>query len=110
METSDFYAVLGHRIQSRRKELGIVTVKLAQKLNISQQQFNRYKRGVSKISLHHLIELSELSELSELLDAPVEWFLSGKAEASEHPHEPHIQMRSNQFRAETVLLNGKQFI
>ncbi|AVK35582.1 helix-turn-helix domain-containing protein [Morganella morganii] len=107
METSDFYAVLGHRIQSRRKELGIVTVKLAQKLNISQQQFNRYERGVSKISLHHLIELSELSEL---LDAPVEWFLSGKAEASEHPHEPHIQMRSNQFRAETVLLNGKQFI
>lgn len=107
METSDFYAVLGHRIQSRRKELGIVTVKLAQKLNISQQQFNRYERGVSKISLHHLIELSELSEL---LYAPVEWFLSGKAEASEHPHEPHIQMRSNQFRAETVLLNGKQFI
>ncbi|HCR3557574.1 TPA: helix-turn-helix transcriptional regulator [Morganella morganii] len=104
METSDFYAVLGHRIQSRRKELGIVTVKLAQKLNISQQQFNRYERGVSKISLHHLIELSGL------LDAPVEWFLSGKAEASEHPHEPHIQMRSNQFRAETVLLNGKQFI
>ncbi|HDU8625058.1 helix-turn-helix domain-containing protein [Morganella morganii] len=110
METSDFYAVLGHRIQSRRKELGIVTVKLAQKLNISQQQyisqqqFNRYERGVSKISLHHLIELSEL------LYAPVEWFLSGKAEASEHPHEPHIQMRSNQFRAETVLLNGKQFI
>lgn len=104
METSDFYAVLGHRIQSRRKELGIVTVKLAQKLNISQQQFNRYEHGVSKISLHHLIELSEL------LDAPIEWFLSGKAEASEHPHEPHIQMRSNQFRAETVLLNGKQFI
>ncbi|HHN8374703.1 TPA: helix-turn-helix domain-containing protein [Morganella morganii] len=104
METSDFYAVLGHRIQSRHKELGIVTVKLAQKLNISQQQFNRYERGVSKISLHHLIELSEL------LDAPIEWFLSGKAEASEHPHEPHIQMRSNQFRAETVLLNGKQFI
>ncbi|MBW5408693.1 helix-turn-helix domain-containing protein [Morganella morganii] len=104
METFDFYAVLGHRIQSRRKELGIVTVKLAQKLNISQQQFNRYERGVSKISLHHLIELSEL------LDAPIEWFLSGKAEASEHPHEPHIQMRSNQFRAETVLLNGKQFI
>ena len=104
MEASDFYAVLGHRIQSRRKELGIVTVKLAQKLNISQQQFNRYERGVSKISLHHLIELSEL------LDAPIEWFLSGKAEASEHPHEPHIQMRSNQFRAETVLLNGKQFI
>ncbi|MBT0379655.1 helix-turn-helix transcriptional regulator [Morganella morganii subsp. morganii] len=104
METSDFYAVLGHRIQSRRKELGIVTVKLAQKLNISQQQFNRYERGVSKISLHHLIELSEL------LDALIEWFLSGKAEASEHPHEPHIQMRSNQFRAETVLLNGKQFI
>lgn len=104
METSDFYAVLGHRIQSRRKELGIVTVKLAQKLNISQQQFNRYERGVSKINLHHLIELSEL------LDAPIEWFLSGKAEASEHPHEPHIQMRSNQFRAETVLLNGKQFI
>lgn len=104
METSDFYAVLGHRIQSRCKELGIVTVKLAQKLNISQQQFNRYERGVSKISLHHLIELSEL------LDAPIEWFLSGKAEASEHPHEPHIQMRSNQFRAETVLLNGKQFI
>ncbi|MGJ7252278.1 helix-turn-helix domain-containing protein [Morganella morganii] len=104
METSDFYAVLGHRIQSRRKELGIVTVKLAQKLNISQQQFNRYERGVSKITLHHLIELSEL------LDAPIEWFLSGKAEASEHPHEPHIQMRSNQFRAETVLLNGKQFI
>ena len=104
METSDFYAVLGHRIQSRRKELGIVTVKLAQKLNISQQQFNSYERGVSKISLHHLIELSEL------LDAPIEWFLSGIAEASEHPHEPHIQMRSNQFRAETVLLNGKQFI
>lgn len=104
METSDFYAVSGHRIQSRRKELGIVTVKLAQKLNISQQQFNRYERGVSKISLNHLIELSEL------LDAPIEWFLSGKAEASEHPHEPHIQMRSNQFRAETVLLNGKQFI
>ena len=95
---------VGFFLKRRRKSQGLTGSEVAEKLNISQQQFNRYERGVSKISLHHLIELYEL------LYAPVEWFLSGKAEASEHPHEPHIQMRSNQFRAETVLLNGKQFI
>ena len=51
METSDFYAVLGHRIQSRRKELGIVTVKLAQKLNISQQQISRYENGLTNFNI-----------------------------------------------------------
>ena len=104
METESIYSCVGTRIKEKRKYLGLSVVRLAEDMGITQQQFNRYERGVSKISLHHLIELSEL------LDAPIEWFLSGKAEASEHPHEPHIQMRSNQFRAETVLLNGKQFI
>ena len=57
---------VGFFLKRRRKSQGLTGSEVAEKLNISQQQyisqqqFNRYERGVSKISLHHLIELSEL--------------------------------------------------
>ncbi|MEM8399015.1 helix-turn-helix transcriptional regulator [Morganella morganii] len=85
METSDFYAVLGHSIQSRRKELGIVTVKLAQKLNISQQQISRYERGLSVLSpdvmLRYCAALGmterEISELFSIISTHYQSVISG---------------------------------
>ena len=85
METFDFYAVLGHRIQSRRKELGIVTVKLAQKLNISQQQISRYERGLSVLSpdvmLRYCAALGmterEISELFSIISTHYQSVISG---------------------------------
>ena len=91
METSDFYAVLGHRIQSRRKELGIVTVKLAQKLNISQQQISRYERGLSVLSpdvmLRYCAALGmterEISELFSIISTHYQSVISGPEETDD---------------------------
>lgn len=41
----DVNALVGKRIQKRRKELGYTGSQLAAKLGVSQQQFSRYERG-----------------------------------------------------------------
>ena len=55
----DVNALVGKRIQKRRKELGYTGSQLAAKLGVSQQQFSRYERGLNKIDLTYLVLLAK---------------------------------------------------
>lgn len=59
---------IGKRIQQRRKEVGFTAENLAEQIGMSQQQFSRYERGVTKISAAHL------ASIAVLLDTPISWF------------------------------------
>lgn len=52
--------LIGKRIQAKRKESGFSAEKLAELLDISQQQLSRYERGNNKISASLLVDLSNI--------------------------------------------------
>ncbi|MEX6118878.1 helix-turn-helix domain-containing protein [Providencia hangzhouensis] len=62
-------ALIGKRIYCIRKEKGVTGDKLAEMLNISQQQVSRYERGINQITVDCLFKISEILdvELLELL-------------------------------------------
>lgn len=59
---------IGEKIQQRRKELGYSAEKLAEHINLSQQQISRYERGASKINISHLVDIAVF------LETPIAWF------------------------------------
>ncbi|MDX7989221.1 helix-turn-helix transcriptional regulator [Xenorhabdus sp. 12] len=60
--------LVGIRIQTKRKELGITATALAKQIGISQQQLSRYERGTNRINLTHLVDIARI------LNTPIEWF------------------------------------
>nr|WP_276512857.1 helix-turn-helix transcriptional regulator [Morganella morganii] len=52
-------------MKEKRKYLGLSIVRLAEDMGITQQQFNRYERGTSRISIHYL---------AEMFHVPVDYF------------------------------------
>lgn len=64
----DVNALVGKRIQKKRKELGYTGMQIAEKIGVSQQQFSRYERGMNKIDLSYLVLLANY------LNTPIHWF------------------------------------
>ncbi|WP_413207940.1 helix-turn-helix domain-containing protein [Rhodospirillum sp. A1_3_36] len=62
---------VGHRIQQRRKSLGLTQAQLAEALGISMQQVQKYETAFNRISA------SRLYELSQALAVPVRFFFEG---------------------------------
>ncbi|WP_413207372.1 helix-turn-helix domain-containing protein [Rhodospirillum sp. A1_3_36] len=62
---------VGHRIQQRRKSLGLTQTQLAEALGISMQQVQKYETAFNRISA------SRLYELSQALAVPVRFFFEG---------------------------------
>ncbi|HDX8593474.1 TPA: helix-turn-helix transcriptional regulator, partial [Aeromonas dhakensis] len=50
LTSTEVDALLGKRIQQRRKELGVSAAQLAEALGFSQQQLSRYERGLNRVS------------------------------------------------------------
>lgn len=71
LTSTEVDALLGKRIQQRRKELGVSAAQLAEALGFSQQQLSRYERGLNRVSATLLVDVAGL------LDTPAEWFLLG---------------------------------
>ena len=61
-------AMIGKRIQMRRKEVGFTADQLSEKIGISQQQLLRYERGDNKINISHLMLIAQA------LETPLNWF------------------------------------
>ncbi len=60
--------MIGKRIQMRRKEIGLTSDQLSEKIGISQQQLLRYERGDNKINVSHLMLIAQATE------TPLNWF------------------------------------
>lgn len=59
---------IGLRIKDRRKELGISQEKLAEALNVSYQQVQRYENGTN------MLNTEKLQFIAEFLDVRVSYF------------------------------------
>jgi transcriptional regulator with XRE-family HTH domain len=67
---------IGQRVREKRMALGLSQTALADKLQISFQQVQKYESGANRISG------SRLWEMSQVLGEPVSYFFEGLAEDS----------------------------
>ncbi len=61
--------IKGSRVSQRRKEMGFSQEKLAELLNVSQNQVSKYERGESEASTETLVSLARV------LDTTTDWLL-----------------------------------
>ena len=93
---------VGQRVRERRKVLGITQDRLAQALDLTFQQVQKYERGVNRMSA------SKLFEAAQVLDVQVNWFFEGEAIAASRGAEPAGKRDSGQLstRETRDLLNA----
>jgi transcriptional regulator with XRE-family HTH domain len=65
---------VGARIRMRRKLLGVSQERLAEQLQLTFQQVQKYERGANRVSA------SKLYEIARALEAPVAYFFDGLAD------------------------------
>ena len=76
---------IGAALKQRRRELGISQEKLAEILNVSYQQVQRYESGANKLNVEN-IQL-----IAETLSVPISYFfLSGYEQTVAEPPSPYI--------------------
>lgn len=81
---SDVDMAIGKRIVQRRREVGLSGESLAEQIGVSQQQFSRYERGVTKINVSHLVNIAVI------LNTPISWFFAdSKAENLTFSNQEH---------------------
>ena len=68
---------VGGRLRLRRALLGMSQEYLAEKLELSFQQVQKYERGINRISA------SRLFAIAEILDVPISFFFDDQKERSE---------------------------
>ena len=85
---------VGERVRARRKAMGITQDRLAQALDLTFQQVQKYERGVNRMSA------SKLFEAAQVLNVPVNWFFEGDvaplprlAEATERFEQEQLAAR-----------------
>jgi transcriptional regulator with XRE-family HTH domain len=82
---------VGERIRSRRAELGLTQEQLAEALNVSYQQIQKYETGANRISAGRIFELARK------LDVDLSYFFEGlpvDAPAEQPPLEHGGRQRS----------------
>ncbi len=54
---------IGRLIKRFRKERGLTQIELAEKINVSFQQIQKYEKGTTKISVNRLLDISKALEI-----------------------------------------------
>lgn len=76
--TTDFDTLLGARLRAARIARSMTQEAIADRLNISFQQVQKYENGRNRVSAGRLVEFAKHYE------RPPEWFLSGLAPAGDN--------------------------
>lgn len=74
---TDVDAHVGRRIRQRRTLLGMSQEKLAEALDLTFQQVQKYERGTNRVGA------GRLYQLAQALDVPIAYFFEGLGEAIE---------------------------
>ncbi|WP_297286901.1 helix-turn-helix transcriptional regulator, partial [Moraxella sp.] len=93
--------LIGKRIQLKRKEKGWSAEKMAELLDVSQQQLSRYERGVNKINVAHLVEIANL------LQTPIDYFFEDcikKVDYQENSYDVAWQKLTNEQKRAVLTL------
>lgn len=72
---------IGARVRSRRLMIDLSQEEVAERCQISPQQYYKYEAGISRISAARLVQLGEA------LGVPVSWFMAGIESHTELPGE-----------------------
>ncbi|WP_273845086.1 helix-turn-helix domain-containing protein [Providencia rettgeri] len=56
--------IVGSRIKKLRREYGLTGTEVAMALNVSQQQFSRYERGINRIDIDSLVMIADFLKVS----------------------------------------------
>ena len=75
---------VGQRLRLRRQELGQSQTAVADQLEVTFQQVQKYERGMNRISA------SRLHDLCGILNVPVEYFFEGLEADVEDPDGPDL--------------------
>src|ERR1700738_316546 len=70
--------LVGKRIRTRRTELGMSQTQLAEALNVTFQQVQKYERGVNRVTC------SRLSDIATALNVPITFFFSEPMRPAKH--------------------------
>ncbi|UNU73612.1 helix-turn-helix domain-containing protein [Moraxella nasovis] len=93
--------LIGKRIQLKRKEKGWSAEKMAELLDVSQQQLSRYERGVNKINVAHLVEIANL------LQTPIDYFFEDcikKVDYQQNSYDAAWQKLTNEQKRAVLTL------
>ncbi len=93
---------LGKTIKQLRMQLGLTQGQLAEKIDVSYQQIQKYEKGESQISILRFIEVSKALEITP--HALLEKLISQKIS------EPHIQYASDKTQQVKVTPEEKKLI
>jgi transcriptional regulator with XRE-family HTH domain len=88
METN-FNVHLGGKLRLRRLALGLTQTKVAQAINVTFQQIQKYEKGTNGISSLRIMQLSKF------LRVPVIYFFEGFSEFDNIPKEENITLDLN---------------
>ena len=80
MELNEFNnKVVGDRLRQRRLELGLTQTKVANAINVTFQQVQKYEKGTNGISAIRILNLSNY------LEKPVGYFFQGYNNYDQNP-------------------------
>tara|TARA_B110000196_G_scaffold158522_1_gene136402 strand:- start:221 stop:589 length:369 start_codon:yes stop_codon:yes gene_type:complete len=88
METN-FNVHLGGKLRIRRLALGLTQTKVAQAINVTFQQIQKYEKGTNGISSLRIMQLSKF------LKVPVIYFFEGFAEFDNIPNNENSSLDLN---------------
>jgi len=75
---------IGKRMKRRRKELGISQEKLAERLDVTYQQIQRYENGTNQLNTE------KLQIIAAVLDIPVSYFFEDEKDRVAEPPAQYV--------------------
>ena len=78
----NFNIHLGKKLRMRRLSLGLTQTKVANAINVTFQQIQKYEKGTNGVSS------SRLMQLSNFLKVPITYFYEGFAGSQKNPTDP----------------------
>jgi len=78
----NFNIHLGKKLRMRRLSLGLTQTKVAQAINVTFQQIQKYEKGTNGVSSNRLMQLSNF------LKVPITYFFEDYKEFSDNKEQP----------------------
>ena len=75
----NFNIHLGKKLRMRRLSLGLTQTKVAQAINVTFQQIQKYEKGANRVGA------SRLFQLAQVLEVPVSYFFDDLETGSDQP-------------------------
>lgn len=89
-KSSETDFLIAERVREQRILRGLTQGELAEKVGVTFQQFQKYERGINRISA------GRLYEIAQIMKVPVNYFFEGQGEGVDH----------NAYRASQLSLNA----